>query len=262
VRDALKKIYARKIVKLPKRLEVDSGTEFRGEFQKHFSKVLKIITKVAGRSRQNAFIESKNGVIGEVLNTAMLGSEINNDATSRKWVYLVKDMVSLINEEYERVPKITPAEAPEITNDFTRDILDVGTKVRTQLDKPVNYVDGKPEIGKFRRGDIRWSKEIKTISRFFLRPDQIPLYQVDNDARVAYSRYQLQVTRDDEVKPNQPDGNQSYAQRITNKKTEKGKIFYQIEWEDKSLTYEPRTQLIKEIPDMIKEYEKTSKGKK
>jgi hypothetical protein len=130
------------------------------------------------------------------------------------------------------------------------------------LDKPVNYVDGKPEIGKFRRGDIRWSKEIKTISRFFLRPDQIPLYQVDNDARVAYSRYQLQVTRDDEVKPNQPDGNQSYAQRITNKKTEKGKIFYQIEWEDKSLTYEPRTQLIKEIPDMIKEYEKTSKGKK
>jgi hypothetical protein len=261
VRDALKKIYARKIVKLPKRLEVDDGTEFKGAFKAHFSKVLKIITKVAGRSRQQAFIESKNGVIGEVLNTAMLSDEINNDATSRKWVYLVKDMVQLINEEYERVPTITPAEAPEKTNEFTKDILPEGTKVRTQLDKPTNYIDGKPEIGKFRRGDTRWSKEIKTITRFYLRPDQVPLYQVDNDDRVAYSRYQLQLVRDDEVKPTTRDGAQQYAQRITNKKTEKGKVMYEVEWEDKSRTYQPRAQLMTEIPDMIKEYEKGRNSK-
>jgi hypothetical protein len=262
VRDALKKIYARKIVKLPKRLEVDSGTEFRGEFQKHFSKVLKIITKVAGRSRQNAFIESKNGVIGEVLNTAMLSDEINNDATSRKWVYLVKDMVQLINEEYERVPKITPAEAPEITNDFTRDILDIGTKVRTQLDKPVNYVDGKPEVGNFRKGDPRWSKEIKTITRFYLRPSQVPLYQVDNDSRVAYSRYQIQIVRDDEVKPTARDGAEQYAQFITGKRKHKGVVQYQVKWESGEESWEDLKSIKDSLKEMIEGYEKTTKAKK
>jgi hypothetical protein len=78
---------------------------------------------------------------------------------------------------------------------------------------------------------------------------------------VAYSRYQLQLVRDDEVKPTTRDGAQQYAQRITNKKTEKGKVMYEVEWEDKSRTYQPRTQLMTEIPDMIKEYEKGRNSK-
>jgi hypothetical protein len=140
------------------------------------------------------------------------------------------------------------------------DLLPEGTKVRTQLDKPVNYVDGKPEIGNFRKADIRWSKEIKTITRFYLRPNQPPLYQVDNDSKVAYSRYQLQVVKPDEVLPTMRDGGEQYAQRITNKKVEKGRVFLEVEWEDKSRTYQPRSQLIKEIPDMVKEFEKSKKS--
>jgi hypothetical protein len=86
------------------------------------------------------------------------------------------------------------------------------------LDKPVNYVDGKPEFGRFRASDPRWTKEIKTITRFFLRPGQTVLYQVDNDNRVAYSRYQIQLVNDDEVKPLQQDGGQQYAQEIKDKR--------------------------------------------
>ena len=72
VRNSLKTIYARKIIKLPLRLEVDDGSEFKGEFKKHFQRVLKIITKMAHRSRQQSVVESKNGVIGEVLNIIII----------------------------------------------------------------------------------------------------------------------------------------------------------------------------------------------
>jgi hypothetical protein len=262
VKTALKAIYARKIIKQPLRLEVDGGTEFRGEFQKHFSKILNIITKVANRSRQQSVVESKNGQIGEVLNTAMLADEMANDATSKKWVYLLKPMVKLLNKEYAVEPKMTDIEAPVITNKFTEDILDIGTKVRVQLDKPVNYVDGKPEVGKFRKGDIRWSKDVKTITRFFLRPNQVPLYQVDDDARVAYSRFQLQLVADNEVMPISRDGAEAYAQKITDKKTIKSKVYYTVLWEDGSTSQEPRSQLIKDgLDNMIKEYEQSVKKK-
>ena len=254
VRDALKKIYARKIIKQPIRLEVDDGSEFKGEFKKYFQKILTIITKVAHRSRQQAVVESKNGVIGEVLNTAMLGDEVNNDATSKKWVYLLKDMVKILNEQYGREPKITSPEAAERTINFTKDILPEGTKVRIQLDKPLNYVDGKPEIGSFRKGDVRWSKKVGVITRFFLRPDQPPLYQVDNDNRVAYSRYQLQIVGEDEVQPTIRDGAQQYAQEITGKRKHKGIIQYEVKWENGDKSWEDLKSIKDDLKEMIQEY--------
>jgi hypothetical protein len=60
---------------------------------------------MAHRSRQQSVVESKNGLIGEVLNSAMLSDEIHNDATSKKWVHLLKKMVKVLNEEYGRIPK-------------------------------------------------------------------------------------------------------------------------------------------------------------
>ena len=47
----LEKIFKRKILKRPLRLEVDGGTEFKGEFKRFYEKLLEIKTKVAGRHR-------------------------------------------------------------------------------------------------------------------------------------------------------------------------------------------------------------------
>ena len=262
VRDALKKIYARKIIKRPLTLEVDDGSEFKLAFKHYWSKVLKIVTKMAGRHRSQAFIETKNGQIGEVLNASMLSDEINNDATSKKWVHLVKDLVKLLNEEYVKEPKITPTDAPEITNKFTADLIPEGTRVRYQLDNPEDYVSGSRLHGRFRKSDVRWSRTIHKVDQISLRPNQPPMYILsDMPVKVGYTKYQLQIVKDDETRPIQPDGAQQYAQRVTNKKKIKGKIYYEVEWEDKSRTEQPRTQLIKEIPDLIKEYENSQEKK-
>ena len=90
VKEALIKIFKRGIIKQPKGLEVDSGAEFSGAFKTHFERVLRIITKVTGRHRQQSVVETKNHQIGTILNKRMLAEEINNDATSRNWVDIRK----------------------------------------------------------------------------------------------------------------------------------------------------------------------------
>jgi hypothetical protein len=252
---ALERIYKRGIVKKPLRLEVDSGSEFKGHFEKHFKKFFTILRKEAGRHRQQSLVETKNQQLGKILNARMTAEEINNDATSRNWVDILPQVVKLINKHYSQKVEPGNPDLPVKTNKLSQEILPIGTKVRIQLDNPVGYAEGNKLIGKFRTGDIRWTKNIGTITRFYLRPNQPVLYEVDNNNNVAYTRPQIQVVQHDEVKPSPKAQKQFYAQKITGKKKEKGLVYYEVVWEDKSKTWETRKQLIGEIPDMIKEYE-------
>lgn len=251
----LEKIFKRGIIKRPKYLEVDDGQEFKGEFEKHFKKVLELIRKMTGRHRQQSVVEAKNHILGTVLNKRMLAEEINNDETSRNWVDIFPEVIKLVNKHFSHNAEITDPDKPIRTNKFSEDILENGTPVRIQLDNPIDYTDEKRLHGKFRAGDIRWSKDIGKITRFYLRPDQPVMYEVDNNNKVAYTKYQLQVISPNEIKPSTKGQRDFYAQKITNKKKEKGKVYYEVLWEDKTKTFEPRTTLIKQIPDMIKEYE-------
>ena len=254
VRNALKKIFQRQIVKQPKRIEVDAGSEFRDEFEKYWSKYLTVLRKIAGRHRQQSVVETKNQQIGKILNARMTAEEINNNEVSRSWVDVLPKVIMLINQHFSHPAKSPPPNAPIRTNKFTKDILPEGTPVRTQLDNPKS-IDETKLHGKFRTGDIRWGK-VDYITRFYLRPDQPPLYQVGNDPKVAYSRHQLQVVKDDEVKPPTTGQNKFIVREILEKIKKSNKIFYKVKWNDNSITEEPRTTLIKDIPDMIKQFEK------
>ena len=46
--------------------------------------------------------------------------------------------------------------------------------------------------GKFRAGDIRWTKDVYEIKDILLRPNQPPMYTVDNGKTTEYTRQQLQ----------------------------------------------------------------------
>ena len=75
-------------------------------------------------------------------------------------------------------------------------MLNIGTKVRLKLDAPVNYLDNKRLIGKFRAGDIRWTKEIYTIIATYLTPSNPVMYAVKDSKGViikgaVYTRYEL-----------------------------------------------------------------------
>ena len=168
--------------------------------------------------------------------------------------------MKLINDEYSH-PAVAPDPTkPVKTNDFSKDVLPIGTKVRIQLDNPIDYVEERKLHGKFRTGDIRYTKKIGEITRFYLRPDQPPMYEVDNNSKVAYTKYQLQVVKEDEVKPSTKKQKKHYAQEILKKETIKGKVYFTVRWEDNDRTKLPYDQVKDELPDLLKEFNK--KGKK
>jgi hypothetical protein len=261
VAKALQKIFKRKIIEKPLRLEVDAGKEFKGEFKSMFHKMFKIVEKIAGRHRQQSVVETKNYQIGKILNTRMLAEEINSNEVNRNWVDILPKVIKLINQHFSHAPVVTDVNEPIRTNKYTSDLLPIGSKVRIQLDNPEGYAEEEKLHGRFRAGDICWTKTIHIITQYYLRPDQPPMYQVDNNERVAYTKYQLQVVRDDEVKPKSNIPKKYIIRKLLKKLKVKNKIYFEVLWGDGSKTKEPRSELIKDVPDLVKDFERLAKNR-
>jgi hypothetical protein len=255
VKKALIKIYKRKYISKPLRLEVDSGSEFKGVFKTYFDKLFKIITKMVGRHRQQSVVETKNYQIGKILNLRMLAEEINNDEDSHSWVDIIPEVIKLINQYMSHPAIQIDPNDPIKTNKFTSQLLPVGTKVRIQLDNPKSYTDNRTLHGKFRAGDIRWTREVHTITQFYLRPDQPPMYQVDDNTNVAYTKYQLQVVDENEKKPNISAQKKYLIDKLIKRFKKNNKIYFEVQWNDGSITNEPRTNLIKDVPKLVEKFE-------
>ena len=228
-----------------------------GDFKKYYDRLLDIVKKIAGRHRQQSVVETKNYQIGKILNARMQVEEINNNVISRSWVDILPELFKSINKHLSYEAKDTDVNSPIRTNTFTSNMLPVGTKVRIQLDNPQSYTDGKRLMGKFRAGDIRWSKTTHIITQFYLRPDQPPMYQLDNNTDVAYTKYQLQVVKSDEITPTTSSQSKFLVKKLLKRFKLKNKIYFEVLWGDNSKTDEPRASLIKDIPLLINEYEKS-----
>ena len=70
-------------------------------------------------------------------------------------------------------------------------ILPEGTRVRIALDYPINHVSGEKLHGTFRAGDIRFSKEIHTIEKIILSPNQPIAYLVSDIKNRSFLSNQL-----------------------------------------------------------------------
>ena len=64
--------------------------------------------------------------------------------------------------------------------------------------KPISIL-GDSLHGKFRSSDIRYSPTPHTITESIIFPDSAPLYVLDNDRSVSYTKGQLQVIPKDET---------------------------------------------------------------
>jgi hypothetical protein len=257
---AFQKILKRKILKEPNRLEVDEGTEFKGAFYKALHNEIGFLVKLAGRHRSQSVVESKNYILGKILNAKMLEDEVANEQTSRHWVKILPQVVRLINSEYARDknnPVVSKPDEPLKIDKTNNEIISIGTKVRVKLDNPVDFENNKLH-GKFRAGDIRWSREIHKITDFYLRPGYPVMYQLDENMKVAYTSYQLQkVDESNEITP-KPNENKKYqVEKILKKIVKNRKIFYKVQWKGyDETTIEPRSVLIQDVPELIQDFER------
>lgn len=152
-------------------------------------------------------------------------------------------------------------------------LLQEGQLVRVALDAPIEVHDQKKLSGKFRDSDIRYEIKPKKIAQVIIEPQEPPLYLVEDshgktDHRQAYTKNQLLPVKvneknadEKEIRPIKIDGHKLYkVEMILDKKKEKNRIYYLIKWAGiKDPSWEPKTNLVNTIHDMIKDFEEDLK---
>jgi hypothetical protein len=267
VKQAFEKIYARKILEPPKRIiQVDAGGEFRGAVAKYFSDK-GIIMRVAktGRHRQQAIVERMNSTIGSVLFKRMTAQEAVTGQTSKEWLEDLPELIKIINEKAKTKKKPKLGTEPTCSGDACN-LLPEGTKVRVQLDNPIDLITGKLS-GRFRAGDIRWNPTVRIVRQVLLKPASPPLYLLDGKfgskkvEQVAYSRGQLQVIPANEKVDNIPlrgkhNVGKYIIEKILSKYTIGKKTKYKVKWLNyKDPTVESREKLLQDVPDLVKQFD-------
>lgn len=197
--NGLKTIYiTRDILELPLRIQFDNGKEFNNSDVKDFLKKMKTTPKytLTNRHRQNSVVENANNRLGALILKFQAVNEIENKKKVKSWHTHLNKFIDYLNSKVIKTHDYDPYEDVAGNTDLI-EIYNVGDKVRKILDYPITAHDDKRITGKFRSGDIRFSKDVFTIKHIILNPGMPPLYVVnkknsdDIDSSVAYTKKQL-----------------------------------------------------------------------
>ena len=267
-----KTIYEKRhILNLPKMMQVDAGTEFKGIVENYFKNndIAYRIAKI-GRHRAQGKVERRNQLIGTYLFKRMVSEEAITGEVSKAWVNDLPKLIKVMNKKTKEQKPQKPLPEKTLCSGDTCNLLPIGTKVRVALEYPIGNIHGERLFGRFRSTDIRWNMQPRVIENIVLKPKSPPLYilnKIPNEPVTAYTKQQLQPLNKNEKAPipsqvlrkEKPD---TYnVEKIIDKKKIKGKIFYRVKWLGYSIadsTFEPRTQLIQDVPNIINEYEKNN----
>ncbi|GBC29429.2 DDE-type integrase/transposase/recombinase [Rhizophagus irregularis DAOM 181602=DAOM 197198] len=236
------KIYRRNHIKPPThRLETDSGSEFTND--------------------QQSYAERAIQAIQEPLLKRMVAQELKTGVTSVEWSEDFHNIVSKVNELWQRNPPDIPTGSPKVSK--KTDLLSEGTRVRVKLDEPISVL-GNKLYRKFRTGDIRWNPNIRVIKKMILSPEQPPTYLLNGPhgrlgvSRCAYTRKELQVVPINEKPP--PDSvirgqpKRFVPEQILRHRIRKSQDQYLVKWErypDTEATWEPADRLEEDVPNLV-----------
>jgi hypothetical protein len=251
---ALKKYFQEKPLHSPKfSLETDPGGEFNNKKLIKYLNDKNILLRVGtrGRSNQQAIVELYNGLIAQILFLFMTNDELQTGETSRDWVDELPRVIEKLNKY------LTKDKTKDIENNSLfssrEEVVPIGTTVRTALNKPVGVADGKKLHGNFRKTDIKWSIKPTVVEDISIRPNQPIMYKTANTKSNYYTRNQLQIVKNDEKLPTP----RKFIIDSIIEKTYKGKKPYlKVKWSDGSETEEPRAKLIKDVKELILNFEK------
>jgi len=189
--NAYKLIYKRKILLIPKLMEVDAGTEFKGDVAKYLESLdIKIRVAEAARHRQQAIVERRNHLIGSIIHRIQAQQELKTKKVNTNWVELLPSIIKEINNHLPKPISTQPYDFP-YSDKTNENLLEIGSNVKIALNHPINAHNDKALSGKFRSSDIRWTQKNYKIENIMLKPSQPPLYKTSYD-NALHTRQQLQ----------------------------------------------------------------------
>lgn len=199
-----KTIFSRGILPLPKRIEVDDGTEFKGVVDKYFQEkgVYKRVADT-NRHRVQAIVEARNKMLQLPLYKKQIAHELATGQQNTEWVDFLPKIVKALNKNAKaRGPPRYPDKVTCKGDSCT--VLDIGDKVRVKLDAPRDIVTGKKLPGSFRAIDPKWEVNLRTITNVLLLPGGPPIYLVSGKQH-GYTKAQLQKVGSNEKAPREDD---------------------------------------------------------
>lgn len=260
VLNALKNMYKRKILEKPyNKINVDSGSEFKGEFSKFFTDDgVDVVVALPNRHRQVALVETRNKAIGDYLLKRMVAQELKTGELSTEWIEWLPKLIKRLNKRY-KVLNPGPIDSFDMTcSGKNCHLLDVGDSVRYALDRPIDVVTGKPIDSKFRSADVRYSlKPAKIVMIRFSSTNQ-PMYLLDG-IHAYYTKDQLIPVKGLNLPPDTLQSKFN-IEKIVGKKKIKGIIHFLVKWQnydDKYNTWESKKHLIDQgMKHFIDDYER------
>ena len=249
-------------------IRTDSGKEFMGEFHNFVKNNLNILHSISStnRHRQNANIENLNRLLGRLFNGFMNSMEKKTANRFNDW----SDVIKVVRTDLNRIRKQPTQTHKEVITEALNktyddlfkgkgnypSVFDVAIKnpkfkvndlVYHKLDYPENALGNKQDTATFREGDYRWSQIAKPISKVLLYNHNYR-YLLDKNKNVSYA--------ENELKKSSEEKQRYIIDYIDGKKIKNRKVYYIIKWKgQRKKTEEPKTELMKDIPIMIKEYE-------
>jgi hypothetical protein len=254
---AMKTMFTRPYIKKPyASIRTDDGNEFKGVFQKWLYDE-SILHKVAisGRHKQMANVENLNKQLGRLLNGYMNMKEeelghVYKEWDDKKFLDTIRKDLNKYRQKKEGNIFTDIYPAPEIETMEPK--FKIGDIVYRKSEFPLNALGHKQNTDKFRTGDYRYDiiprKIVKVI---YMSGKPATRYVLDFLPNVSYSDDELKLAKDQEVE-------KFTVKEIIGKKIIKKKVYYLVWWNGylkKDATLEPKEELIKDVPDLIKQYD-------
>ncbi|GET58577.1 putative rve super family integrase [Rhizophagus irregularis DAOM 181602=DAOM 197198] len=218
------KIYRRNHIKPPThRLETDSGSEFTNDqVRDFFLNSLGVMMRFSepGRHKQQSYAERAIQAIQEPLLKRMVAQELKTGVTSVEWSEDFHNIVSKVNELWQRNPPDILTGSPKVSK--KTDLLSEGTRVRVKLDEPISV------LGVSKCAYTRKELQVVPINE---KPPP------------------------DSVIRGQPE--RFVPEQILRHRIRKGQDQYLVKWErypDTEATWEPADQLKEDVPDLIRKF--------
>jgi hypothetical protein len=206
------------------------------------------------RHKQLANVERLNKELGRLFNGFMNAKEEQTGKIYKEWT----DVLSTVRTELNAFRKKAvgdPATDVYKVPPVVKAKYKVGDLVYHILEQPENALGQKQPTTNFRMGDYRWNRVPTKIVKVLFYPEPVPVrYVLNGKPNVSYAEYEL--------KPAVEDVEKFVVKQIIDKKVEKGKVYYKVWWKKylkKDATWEKREELIKDIKDLVLEFDKVKK---
>ena len=249
-----------KYLNQPRFIQTDNGSEFKSVETYFNSKNIGVRIAATGRHKQQAVVEALNKSIGGTIAKLQLNNELVSGESDTNWITYLPDIISLVNQHAKETKKPLPKQddsADVKCNGQECELLEIGSLVRPALDYPQD-INGKRLHGTFRTGDRRYSLKPSKIENILMYPNQPIRYVVEGYTHNTFSKAELLPYTSNKAKLKMTN-NMFVVEKLLERTKIKGIIHFLVKWEGytkKDNTYEPRSELMKTCPELVKQFEK------